>query len=389
MRRGPPEGGSDEDFRIGTGKRSRVNILQNYILKEIIVGFLLAILLFTFVLLVGNLVKLVELVMTKGVHLLSVLKLFAYLMPSLLNFTIPMSLLTSTVLVFGRLSADGEITAMRASGIRLFKLSFPVIVFGLLLSLGSLALSDQFLPKTHFAYRKLLKEIGVKNPTSILEAGTFIEGFGNYILFIYEIDNGLLKNIRIYQPQENRPPRTIVARTGRILTSPGSDVITIKLTDGTSDEPNPQKPETFYKLNFRTYLINLKLSSALKEGTFSKKPKDMTITELRHQIKKYRKEKIDPAPFTTEIHKKLSMAFSSLVFVLVGLPLSVRTGRKELSINFAISMAVAFVYWIFLALGEALSLRGLLDPSFNMWLPNLLLSAVGIFLIMHILEGRS
>lgn len=115
----------------------------------------------------------------------------------------------------------------------------------------------------------------------------------------------------------------------------------------------------------------------------------MTIGELRRQIKKYRKERIDTAPLRTEIHKKLSMAFSSLVFVLIGLPLSIRTGRKELSINFAISMGVAFIYWIFLALGEALSLRGLLTPFFNMWLPNILLATVGILLMGHALEGRS
>ena len=185
-----------------------MNILHNYILREILTAFLIAMLVFTFILLVGNLVKLVELVMSKGVDLLTVSKLFLYLMPYLLQFTIPMAILTSTVFVFGRLAADREIMAMQASGIRLFKLAFPVVVLGLLLSIVSIALSDQLLPRSHFAYRKLLKEIGVKNPTSILEAGTFIEGFGDYVLFIYEIDKGILKNIRIYQPQENRPPRT-------------------------------------------------------------------------------------------------------------------------------------------------------------------------------------
>ena len=363
-----------------------MNILQNYILREILVGFLIAMLLFTFILLVGNLVKLVELVMTKGVDFLSVVKLFLYLMPYLLKFTIPMALLTSTVIVFGRLAADREIVAMQASGIRLFKLAFPVVVFGLILSMASIVLSDRLLPKSHFAYRKLLKEIGVKNPTSILEAGTFIEGFGDYVLFIYEIDNGLLKDIRIYQPQQNRPPRTIIAKTGQILTSADKETMTLKLTDGTSDEPNPQHPETFYKLNFKTYLINLKLSNLMNEET-AKKPKDMSLRELMHKIEKYRKEKIDTSPLTTEIHKRLSMAFSSLVFVLIGLPLAIRTSRSEKSINFAVSMGVAFVYWLILALGEALSLRGLLDASIGMWLPNILLAAVGLVLISRTLEG--
>jgi len=362
-----------------------MNILQNYILKELVIGFLVAFLVFTFILLVGNLVKFAELVMTRGVDLVSALKLFLFLMPYLMKFTIPLSLLTSTILVFGRLSADREIVAMQASGIRLFKLAFPVVVFSLLLSMGSILLNNQLIPKAHFSYRKLLKEIGTKNPTGILEAGTFIEGFGDYVLFIYEIDKNILKNIRIYQPQEGRAPRTIVAKQGEIITSPDKDTITLKLTEGTSDEPNPQNPDTFYKLNFKTYVINLKLSNILQEEP-SKKTKDMTLKELLQKIKKYEKEAINTAPLTTQIHKRLSMSFSSLVFVLIGLPLAIRTGRSEKSINFAVSMGIAFVYWILLSLGEALSLRGVLNPALAMWLPNIILFLAALLLIEHTLE---
>ncbi len=364
-----------------------MNILQNYILKELLVGFLLAILLFTFILLVGNLVKFAELVISKGVDPLSVLKLFLYLIPYLLKFTIPMALLTSAVFVFGRLSADREILAMQASGIRLFKLTFPVVVFGLLLSMGSIVLNDHLLPKSHFAYRRLLKEIGTQHPTGILEAGTFIEGFGDYILFIYEIDKNILKNVRIYQPQEDRPPRTIVAKRGEILTSPDKNMITLKLVDGTSDEPNPQNPETFYKLNFKTYLINLNLTHLLKEET-RKKTKDLTMKELLEKMKRYQEEKIQIAPLLTEIHKRLAMAFSNLVFVLIGIPLAIRAGRVEKSINFALSMGIAFAYWLLSAFVEALSLRGVVHPAVGMWFPNAILAIAGLLLMGRVLEGR-
>ncbi|MFH1857619.1 MAG: LptF/LptG family permease [Candidatus Omnitrophota bacterium] len=365
-----------------------MNILQNYILREVLVAFLISLFLFTFVLLVGNLVKLVELVMTRGVDFVLVAKLFFYLMPYLLKFTIPLSFLTGTVFVFGRLSANREIVAMQASGIRLFKLTFPVVVFGLLLSMGAIVLNNHSIPKAHFAYRKLLKEIGAKSPTSILEAGSFIEGFGDYILFIYDIDKGVLKNIRIYQPQENRPPRIIIAKRGEIITSPDKNIVTLKLTDGTSDEPNPQNPESFYKLNFKTYRINLRLSNVFQKDV-SKKGKDMSFKELLEKIERYQNEKIDAAPLVTEIHMRLAMAFSSLVFVLIGLPLAIRTGRSEKSINFAICLAIAFVYWILMALGEALSVRNVLPPMLAMWFPNILLAIIGFSLSIRVLEGHS
>lgn len=114
----------------------------------------------------------------------------------------------------------------------------------------------------------------------------------------------------------------------------------------------------------------------------------MSLEELVQKIKKYRKEEINITPLMTEIHKRLSMAFASLVFVLTGLPLAIRTGRKESSINFTVSMGIAFVYWILLAFGEALSLRGFLNAAVALWLPNLLLASLGLFFTFRTFEGH-
>ncbi len=93
-----------------------MRILRNYILKELLWPFLLSLVIFNFVLLMGNLIKLAELMVNKGVSIIFVLKLFLFLIPSLLSLTIPMAVLTATLLAFGRLASDNEITSMRASG---------------------------------------------------------------------------------------------------------------------------------------------------------------------------------------------------------------------------------------------------------------------------------
>src|SRR3989338_1742132 len=115
-----------------------MKILRSYIMNELLTAFALSLAVFTFVLVMGNIVKLAEMVITKGVDLVYVVKLFGYLTPYLLSFSVPMSILTATLLCFGRLSSDNEITAMRASGVSLYKMSFPVIMIGLALSLGLL-----------------------------------------------------------------------------------------------------------------------------------------------------------------------------------------------------------------------------------------------------------
>ena len=173
---------------------------------------LFSLIVFTFVLVTGNLVKLADLVINKGVDISKVGKLFLFLIPFLLSYTIPMSTLSATLLVFGRLSSDNEILALRANGVSLSRLTSPLIIAGVILSLFSVVLNNRILPESHFASRKIVKNIGIKNPTAYLESGTFIKSFKDYIIFIHEIDKQKLNKIRIYQLQEGSPARTIIAK---------------------------------------------------------------------------------------------------------------------------------------------------------------------------------
>lgn len=353
-----------------------MKILRNHILKELVGPFLFSITVFTFVLLMGNLIKLAELVINKGVNMLDVLKLFFSLTPYLLSYTIPMSILTATLLTFGKLSSDNEITAMRASGISLYHITLPVIVISLIISLLSIPLNDRLLPKSHFASRRIVKQIAMSRPTAYLEAGTFIKSFKKYIIFIYGISNNKLYNVRIYEPQENGPTRTIIANKGEFISLPQKDMIKLKLIDGTSDEPNPKDPNNFYKLNFKTYYLTLDLSEH-SSSRIEKKPKDMTIEELRLEIRKLRASHINPLPLISEIHKKIALSFSSFAFIFIGLPLAIRTRRTEKSIGFGLSLMVIVIYYLLQALGEALSLKEIIHPVLGSWLANILLISVG------------
>jgi len=228
-----------------------MRILRNYALREPVVPFILALGVLTCVFLMGNLIQLANLVINKGVSLVTVSQVFLLLIPVLLGYTIPIACLISVVLAFSRFSADNEIMAMRASGVHLNRLLIPLCIVGLTISLFSLILNDRIIPFAHHEQRKLLKNMGVENPTALLEAGIFIHSFDNQILFIHKIDGNLLTNVTIYQPQEDGPTRTIIAKRGEFTPVPDSDQIKLKLIDGTSDEPNLGSDEDgFYKLNF-------------------------------------------------------------------------------------------------------------------------------------------
>lgn len=333
----------------------------------------------------GNMVNLFNLVINKGVSLTLVAKLIILLLPNLLSYAIPLAILSATLLAIGRLSADNEVIAIRASGINMYKLCFPIIVIGLLASLASIPLNDKIKPKALFAGRKIVKQIGMKSPTAFLEAGTFIRTFQNYIIFIYGIHQTKLTNIRIYQPQDGKPTRTIIADRGEFFPIPEKDIIKLKLIDGSSDEPNPKNPDSFYKLNFKTYYLTLDVSSGADQ--MQKKLKDMSIRELRELRKELEKDKIkDPVPIITEINKKLAFSFSSFAFVIIGLPLAIWTRRREKFVGVGLSILVFLAYYILFLVGEVLSMKGFLYPGVCLWLANFVLIFAGLILIWQTMK---
>jgi lipopolysaccharide export LptBFGC system permease protein LptF len=228
-----------------------------------------------------------------------------------------------------------------------------------------------------------VKEIGIKSPAALLEAGTFIRGFENYVIFIYEVKGNKFKNIRIYQPQEGKPTRTIVAESGEINTFPEKNLLELKLFNGTSEEPAPADPENFYKLNFKTYYMTIDLSKVIKKEKVDKKAREMTMKELRVEIAKSILQKIDPTPLFVEIYKKINMSVASFVLILIGIPLGIRAHRSEKSIGFGMSLILFAIYWGLFLGGIALSLQGVLPPWAGVSLPNITFFVVGtaIFIV--------
>lgn len=361
-----------------------MKILRSYILGEFFAPFVMSMFVLTFVLLLGNLMKFVELIINKGVSVFLVLKLFLTLVPYLLSYTLPIALLSAVLLSFGRLSSDNEIIAIRTGGINLFSLILPFWVFGIILSLFSVILNDRLIPESHYAFRKVILDVGIKNPAAAIEAGTFITSFQKYVLFIYRIDQNKLSGIRIYEPQEGKPTRTIVAKHGEFISMPEKRMVKLKLMDGTSDEPDPNNPNNFYKLNFKTYFMNMDLSQGLENKTIDKKAKDMTIKELKQEMAKFDPSGIDITPLTTELHKKIAMAFSCLIFILLGPPLAIITRQRGRAINFGLAFLIVGMYYLMLMGAEALSLQAKLAPALSMWLPNIILGLIGLILTLKL-----
>ena len=351
-----------------------MRILRNYILKECLLPFVIAISVLTGVFMLGYLPQLADKVINKGVPLASISSVFIYYIPILLGYTLPVACLVTVLLTFGRMSAENEILAMRTSGITLRRLLFPLIVVGIALSLTVYILNDRVIPAAYDAQSRVLQQTGSKNPSAILEAGSFINAFDKYIVFIYRIDNNRLYGVRIYQPHPDKPTRTIIAQEGEFVRVPSQDKLLLKLVNGTSDEPDLKNPENFYKLNFQTSFITMDLSK--KNLKTDKKSKAMTLQEINAKINEYKGMSIDPAPLVTEYQRRRAWSLTPLLFILLGFPFAVITHRRARSANILFAVLFAAPYYLLSLACQGLATQNITDPALTMWLPDIVLGLV-------------
>jgi len=353
-------------------------------LKELGGPFLASLFILTVILAAGNIVQTADMVMNKGVEFIQVIKIFFLFLPYVLIFTIPISVLSAVLLGFGRLSSDNEVTALRTTGLNIYKLVLPVVICGFIISLMSVPLNDRVLPQSEFLARKLLKTVGLKHPSAMLEPGVFVKGFKDYIIFIHDINGNIMEDIRIYQPRENQATRTIVAQTGEIIPMPDRNSVKLKLNDGTADEISAENPDEFFKLSFKDYHMILNLDDAVDISEIQKKPREKSIKELLTDINGLNISGKGVIPLRIELHKKIALAFSNLVFVLVGIPLAITTHRREKFIGFGLAIGMFLIYCGIMLTGIALAIRGLIPPWIGVWTANILLFCTGIFLFRRV-----
>lgn len=357
-----------------------MKIIRTYLLKELLPPFLLALFISTIVLTASNIIQMADFIMNKGISAGSMFYLIFLLMPSLLTFTIPISVLSAVLLGFARLSSDNEIVALRASGVSVFMLAAPVLVVGLLISLACIPLNYKVMPESGFRARKLVKEIGLTNPAALIEPGVFIKIFKDYVLFAYDMNGNELKHVRIYQPRSDGPTRTLIADSGEVISDPETGTVKIKLTNGIADEIAPEAPDTLYKLVFKNYYLTLSLKEALEKDELQKKAREMTLDELKNEMKKFKERGIDTMPLRIEMQNKIAFAFSNLVFVLLAIPTGLKTHRREKSINFSMALLLFLVYWSLVLGGVACIIRKFVPVWLGVWAPNMIFGAAGLVL---------
>jgi len=359
-------------------------ILHRYIFREVVTPFLLGLGIFTFVLLIARLLKLIELVVNRGLPATQILELLGYLMPAFLEVTVPMAMLLAILIAFGRLSADAEMVAMRSSGLSIYQLAPPVALFVVLTMALTASLSMYARPWGNRNLEHQLWDIARTRASAGLKPQVFNDEFPGMVIYAEHIDTKDDRLIHVMISDERDPDQrnTVFANEGLMISDNQAQTVTLRLLNGTvytsSDDAKGD-----YHTDFETYDVNLDLRETMAgmRGKEEDEPKDMTLPELREAIARKEAAGKPYAGELVEFHRKFAIPFACVVFGLVGIPLGIGQARAVKSRGFAVSLAVIFIYYILLSTGQGLAEQGTIAAWVGLWLPNIVFGILGVVLM--------
>lgn len=344
--------------------------IERYVFGSLLSSFLLAFFVLSFVLTIGLLVQIVGYIID-GISPALVGRFAAVSFPETLQWTIPLALLVSSVLVFSRLSADGEIAAMRACGINLISVMKWPVLFAVVCSALGAWINNEIVPRGHEVRRTLASRLSVGDAVDLIEPGRKVTDFPNVTLYVARKEGRWLYDVTATDTSDTNVVRTIHAEKAR-ATGKGPDMA-LDLYNVTVD-PVDKGRGGMASGRYVHYPIKT------KDTKYSKKGKDLRFFELIARIRqdaKAIKDGVDNrkaakkglSKFKVELSKRFVFAMASVCFVLVGIPLGIRAQRRESTVGMAISLAIAIGYYLFTMLMISMQKAYQLHPEFLIWMP--------------------
>ena len=358
-----------------------------YITRTFLLTFVATLVVLVFVMSLGAIFKVTD-YLARGAPWRPVLAIFLNGLPRALPEAVPISMLIAALLTFGRLSADGEITAMRACGLSSWQIMASPLAISIVMAIACIYVNNVAMPLGHYNQRLAIAQLGRESPLKLLEEGRFVQDFPGYTVYVGSKKGDRLKDIRIYETRKGGLNREVRAKTGivYITTNDEDDVeLSIDLFDVKIDPLTDDQPWPGFIGQYSVKIANLS-----QRRPYHKKETDLFFGELvdgiRNPVKFFPqmegKDMSVPAmTMAVEMNKRLVLALSCVAFVLLGVPLGIRAHRKESSAGVAMSLLIMFGFYLFVIVAETLAKRPECRPDLIAWLPLLVCAELGYILL--------
>lgn len=361
-----------------------MKIIDRYIGWELFTCLLLGLGIATFVLLTKPMLKLMELFVTKLVPIGIIVRLFLYTLPPLFVLTVPLAVLLAVIATYSRLAADHELTALKAAGYSLYRLAVPAFGIGIMAIVFTALNSIYGVPWAAQSFRDLVFNLTRSRATIGIEERVFNDDFHGLIFYANHVDeaNGSMEGIFLVDTQDEKNPRIIAARRGRVVPDPSQNVVHLVLQDGSTHVTPKDTAGGYQMLSFQTFDLAISVADTATVGRKNKDPREMTIPELLTTIRQRAASGQPTEDLRVSLHQRFAAPAACLVFILLGMPLAARVRRSGTGVSGGLTIVLALIYYVLMVFGQAMGNNGIIPPFLASWLPNLILGGLGVFLFI-------
>lgn len=369
-----------------------IKTIHRYLLRDFLSTFGMALTVMTLMLYMGAVMRGLDYV-ARGVPGWVLIKIFTLNIPYLLSFSIPIATVVATLLMFGRLSTDGEFTAMRAGGLSTWQIVSPVVLAGAVLSIICLVIHYEIAPESRYARRVALVSVDELDPMDLLDEGRFVS-FPGLEVWITRKRGNEIEDVEIYElDEEGKPTQTIRARDGRIRVIEEAERMRVVLNDVQIQHPDPDSPQDLTRahvIDMDSYAFYLDYAEYKRDGAPARNIKDMRARRLLNVVKNVDEDFPDLPPLRreevrmkalVETHKRLGLSMACISFVLLGIPLGMTNPRRESHAGIPIGLGMVIVFYAFIMTADSLRYLPWLLPDYIIWIPVLASQLAGLFMI--------
>jgi LPS export ABC transporter permease LptF len=358
-----------------------VKIIDRYISGQILTTLIWTVCMLSLMLVVANAMRqLLELLMTHGLPLSYILSFIGDLLPFSMIYSIPWGVLLAVLLVFGKLSSENELVALRANGIGIIRICTPVF----LITLGCLALclwiNLYVAPECERRFKELAFKLASTEPLALFGSDEVIDAFPNRKIYVGRKNGTTLEDLHIYEMNAQQVPvRVIYAKRGTLEVDKENQRILLRIYDARYEDRDESDVNDLrlmhYGISVQEGVFPISLQELIAKAHSSQRPTELTLSHLQEAMEQ--KEGKQLTILRTELSKRFSNSLAVITFVLIGIPLAITAQRRETSIGIAISICVAFTYFIFIVVADNVKGNASLHPEILVWLPNFIYLTLG------------
>ena len=338
-------------------------------------NFIASLIVFTFLVLAGRVLQLTEWMVNHGTRPWQIMLIALYMLPYVLFFTLPMATLLASLIAFSRLNEDNEIIAMRSSGLSLYQLLPPVATFSVVSYLLASLVAVYLFPIGNHSMARVLFEVAQSNTSIGIKQGVFNDAIPKIVLYANHISthDHTMKGVFIFDEREPGISNTIVAQQGRIASNPDKMSIHLHLIDGSVFMVSKDL-DSSRRMRFRSYDLKIELADIMdKFSSRTKGEKEMSLSELLHNIEKAKRGTVGYNILAIELQRKFAIPFACLLLGLIGFPLGLMMRGRARAWGIALSIGIFVCYYILLSAADSLGETGTINPVLAMWIPNVVL----------------